>query len=205
MGVGNTKSSSSGDWELWLPRRWLLLLGMSEEVAPVLSVASILQKGRFATSMHQALQFAAWCVKPHRFPFVLMSRAVNCDRHVAHSAAGLGDSVLLQHPVPSCRSWRVMRRNGWYLSLSLCETGTAGAGSSLWAAHVILHYLLCSRARLCPRKAFTFNSVSTWGLPNLLYHSSGCLGNLISAGAAVRMNGFGGIISCGRERERKKY
>lgn len=29
--------------------------------------------------MHQVLQFAAWRVKPHRFQFVLMSRAGNCD------------------------------------------------------------------------------------------------------------------------------
>lgn len=29
--------------------------------------------------MHQALQFAAWYVKPHRFQFVLMSWAENCN------------------------------------------------------------------------------------------------------------------------------
>lgn len=131
MVVGNTKLSSSSDPELWL----LGIAGSSREVPTVLlmlcQVPASLQKGQFAMSMQHVLQFAAWCVKPHRFQFALMSWAVNCDILEVDVLLGWGHCAL-PAPCPwlsKLRSWEekepislfVPLRNGGCWSRSCSE------------------------------------------------------------------------------------
>lgn len=167
--VGNTKLSSSSDRDLWL----LDIAGSSKGVATVLlmpcQVPASLQKGQFATSMHHVLQFAAWRVKPHRFQFVLTSRAVNCDILAADVRLGWGRCAL-PAPCPwlsKLRSWEEKQPTSLFVPLR-----NGGCRSRSCSELLVLHsvyYWLRSRSWSCRRRALAFTALSTWGPPSLLY------------------------------------